>query len=367
MKKNYTIELLRFLFACMIVYFHILHSNIMKYTGESTTYLTMQATNYLCSYIVECFLIISGYFLYLSVIKDRKKTFIEFLLDKFVRLWPVFAVQTSAMVLFFDMKLQEAFFDFFFLRATGLISAYRGIVWYIGPFFYVTLLIFVILKYFSKKSALLAISLIAYISYAINLNIFDGMLGREVVMGFVSAAMLRVLGGICLGVLIAAAMDEYHNVFGFSSGAERKVIQMLISVLEITVAAVLFRLFLFYDKPISSVIIVIILFAILFVCIISEQGVFSTLLNRKIFGIMGKYSYSIYVMQQFTFNVLSKTFWHNKDFVYNHPYLTVFISVIACVVSGVIIYHLVERPAVGLYKKWKVYRKAREKQDYNLV
>lgn len=33
MKKLYNVEFLRIFFAMAIVYFHILHSNIMSYTG----------------------------------------------------------------------------------------------------------------------------------------------------------------------------------------------------------------------------------------------------------------------------------------------------------------------------------------------
>lgn len=358
MRKNYTIELLRFVFACVIVYFHILHSNIIQYVGNEPAYMIMQATNYLSEYIVECFLIISGYFLYLSVKNDREKPFIEFLFDKIARLWPVFIVQTVLMVVFFKMGIKEAFFDCFFLRATGLVPVYRGIVWYIGPFFYMTLLTFALLKTLPKKYSMLVTSVIIYLSYAVNLNMFDGMVGREVVLGFVSAAMLRVLGGICIGVLIAAGTEEYHKVFGCSSGVERKIVQLLVSATEITVGAVLARLFVFYDRPITSVSIIIVLFAVLLVCIVSERGVVSVLLNRPVFALLGRYSYSIYVMQQFTFNLLGKTLWKNTDFVCSNPYLTVAVSVAACVVIGVITYHLVEQPAVMLYKKWKNNRKA---------
>lgn len=358
MKKNYTIEFLRFVFACIIVYFHILHSNIIQYVGNEPAYMIMQSTNYLSEYIVECFLIISGYFLYLSVRNNKEKSFIEFLFDKIARLWPAFMVQTILMVAFFGMGIKEAFFDCFFLRATGLVPVYRGIVWYVGPFFYITLLVFVLLKNLPKKYSMLVISVMVYLSYAVNLNIFDGMVGREVVLGFVSAAMLRVLGGICLGVLIAAGIEEYHRVFGCSSGVERKVVQIVVSVTEIMVGTVLARLFVFYDRPIASVIIIIVLFAVLFICIVSERGVISTLLNRPFFALLGRYSYSIYIMQQFTFNLLGKTFWQKTEFICNSPYLTVAISVAACVVVGLITYHFVEQPAVMLYKKWKNNRKA---------
>ena len=66
MKKYYNIEFFRFIFAVIIVYYHITHSAIMGYVGDNAVFLNMQTYSSLASAIVEYYLIISGFFLYIS-------------------------------------------------------------------------------------------------------------------------------------------------------------------------------------------------------------------------------------------------------------------------------------------------------------
>lgn len=61
-QKYYNIEFLRFAFAICIVYFHLLHSFMMDYTGGCDLYLRLAEQSKYAKYIVECFFIISGLF-----------------------------------------------------------------------------------------------------------------------------------------------------------------------------------------------------------------------------------------------------------------------------------------------------------------
>ena len=60
---------------------------------------------------------------------------------------------------------------------------------------------------------------------------------------------------------------------------------------------------------------------------------------------MGKYAYSIYVMQETAFFLLKRTLWKNSVFCTEIRSALLGISVLAAVVLGIIIYYLVERPA----------------------
>ena len=62
------IELLRFFFAVSIVYFHLLHSFMMPYTQGAEIYQLLADQSRYAKYIVECFFIMSGYFLYRSLL-----------------------------------------------------------------------------------------------------------------------------------------------------------------------------------------------------------------------------------------------------------------------------------------------------------
>ncbi len=71
--RLHNIEFLRFLFAIIIVYFDILHSNIMKFVGNNEGYYLLQKLSDNAGWIVECFFIISGYFLYKSICEKKKR------------------------------------------------------------------------------------------------------------------------------------------------------------------------------------------------------------------------------------------------------------------------------------------------------
>jgi len=360
MKKYYNIDFFRFAFAVIIVYYHILHPNIISSVGE----MYLEPYNKLREYcndaslLVEGFLVISGFFLYKSIKKHIDKDFIELLLDKIVRLWPVFFVYTAISVVVYKTPLETALLDLFFLRATGLSMSNTGIIWYIGPFFWSTILIMAILTV-CEKSGLLIISVLSYFGYAINLNTYNGGLGRDIRYGFVSTAMCRVFAGLAVGCLLAAGMRVYEKRFGKNvTGKNEKLAGVRIfTVLETTVIYFLAKALLWDKTTISNGITAVILFAILVFCMVSGHGLWAKVLNRKIFGVLGRYSYSIYVMQQIAFYILRKTFWRNTAFLNEHIAAALIISTLLTVLVGVVTYHIVEVPAVKMYNKWKSLKK----------
>lgn len=133
-QRSYHVDALRFILAAMIVLYHILHSAIIPYTGTAVdTYNHYAQRMNSASLIVQCFLVMGGYYLYGTLKKNP--TFWDFLAGRFVRLWPVLAFSVLLLVLMGYESLEDAFLDVFMLRATGLSLSWRGIIWYIGPFF----------------------------------------------------------------------------------------------------------------------------------------------------------------------------------------------------------------------------------------
>lgn len=118
--KLNNIEFIRFFFAAAIIYFHLLHSFMMPYTGESVIYQNLAEQSKYAKYIVECFFIISGYFLYRSLLSRPEQKTTDFLWKKIVRLWPVLAVSTAFSVVFLEVPASEGILNLFFLQSTGL-------------------------------------------------------------------------------------------------------------------------------------------------------------------------------------------------------------------------------------------------------
>ena len=93
---------------------------MMPYTGESVIYQNLAEQSKYAKYIVECFFIISGYFLYRSLLSRPEQKTTDFLWKKIVRLWPVLAVSTVFSVVFLEVPASQGILNLFFLQSTGL-------------------------------------------------------------------------------------------------------------------------------------------------------------------------------------------------------------------------------------------------------
>lgn len=367
MKKStrlYNVEAIRFLFSVIIVYYHILHSNIMNFTGGSSFYerLAFQSSN--ASLIVECFFIISGYFLYKSYCRKPDLSVKEFVYNKVARLWPMLLVYEFIILIFFSGKPYVLFFNVLFLQCNGISFDYQGINWYISPLFWCLIFYFVLLKCTKdKRKTNLFIAVLVYFSYMMNLRATNGDFGRDVEYSIISLALFRAVAGVGLGYLIGVCVDSVKNlpsVKKFQPGKmENAVISIVISVLEIGFFALLLVQLLYKDKAYQNKFIAVILFTGLFVCMLTGKGILSVITNNKVFGFFGKYAYSIYVMQQISFYIMQKTIWQNEAFVQNHALRCIAVSVLISVLFGIAAYYIIEKPAAALFKRFgkKLFKK----------
>ncbi|MGN1105560.1 MAG: acyltransferase [Huintestinicola sp.] len=368
MKKYNNIETFRFLFSILIVLMHILNRNIIPYTGGREAYITMQGMCIESRFLVECFLIIAGYFLYTSFQKRKSScelSFIEFAFDKVARLWPVLAVSVVSTVIFEGPSAQRILMDLSFLRCTGISEEIKGIIWYVGPFFWGSLLVFQILKCFDKSKAGLILAVLAYFGYAVNINAGGG-LGRKIVLSFICLGLFRVISGISVGCLIGMGREAYIEKFGTPENSS-KAKTAVISVIELTSFIVLMMYCLIGCISFSNPFSIVIIFTVLFICLLDGRGILSKLANNKVLSYPGRYAYSIYMMQQPAFYILSKTFWQSSGFLYDHPVMATLISTALTVVFGIITYYLIEAPAASFYKKWKENRLTPKTEDKSAV
>lgn len=66
---------------------------------------------------------------------------------------------------------------------------------------------------------------------------------------------------------------------------------------------------------------------------------------------LGRYAYSIYVMQQVAFYILQRSLW--KTAIIDNVGLCLLVSLIFCTLVGVVTYHLIEQPCAKIYYKLK--------------
>lgn len=196
----------------------------------------------------------------------------------------------------------------------------------------------------------------AYFCYAVNINIFNGGLGREVKLEFLSTGMLRVCGGLCIGALLGALKDAFRNAETPSTKSTHWHFA-LISLIEMTSLGLLGYHFL-ADKLFGNGFISVILFSILFLCLVSSGGVISRLLSWRPLAYMGRYCYSIYVMQQVAFTGMARAYWKSHtELMQQHPGWSIALSTGIAVLIGIGTYYRVEAPAVTLWKKIKSSKK----------
>lgn len=124
------INLLRFLFCMYVVYFHILHGNIMPYVADIPFYshLAELITVKDAFFVVEFFFIIGGFFLYRTVCRDiGGQSLFMIGMQKYFRLLPPLLPTIFGLVVYNHFSVESlltALSDLFLRAAWG----YRWII-----------------------------------------------------------------------------------------------------------------------------------------------------------------------------------------------------------------------------------------------
>lgn len=353
-KKYYNIEFIRFIFAVSIVYFHLLHSAMMPYVGKCSIYDALADQTKYTKYIVECFFIISGYFLYHTIQKNPQKTTLEFVMSRICRLWPVLACSVILSIFVNGKSLYASLVDLFFLQSSGLATDWKGLNWYVSAFFVVELFYFVLYKCFHNSAKMkLLIWLLVYFGYELNINFMDGGFGRKMVYGVINLGLARAVAGIGLGYMLAdiwKSVVEKYKKHQTAGNQENHGLPVVISILEISTFVMLTLDFFCSDRAYDNQFIVVLLFPIFFVCLLTRKGVCSVFTDHKWSGFLGRYTYSVYVMQEISFGILERTFWKNTGYLERYPVRSIMISIVVTFGIGILTYHLIEQPVGKLLK-----------------
>lgn len=356
--RYYHIDFFRFVFAAVIVHFHVLHTNIMPYVEGIPLYQKLADLCQYSSNIVAAFFIISGVFMYRSYCAKPDVSIFDYLLGRAVRLWPllVTAMLTESF-LSGSFDWQNFTINSLFLQCSGLSLEYKGILWYISSFFFASMLLYALLASFSRRKALLIISLLTYFSLVFRINHYGGSIGgRQTLFNIFNLGVLRAVGDMGIGILLAEIYDHLHalkTVTGVNKWFIRGQ-RIIYAGIEIVGSFWLFRYFMF-SKPISNHILLIIIVCAVLFCCLSSSSFLGLLFNHKHFGFLGKYAYAIYTMQQSSFYFLRKTVWLSSSFVAK-PILALIFSTAFSILLGILAYHLIEKPSTSLYQKWyKIY------------
>lgn len=260
---NKALDSLKFIFSVIIVYYHLLHSNMKGCIGNTETYKTLSVACNGSGLIVECFLVMAGFFIYRTFISGRQDL-AKFTISRIVRLWPVFAFYVLCTWALQSYSLENIILDLSFLRCTGISLEYKGIIWYIPPFFWCSILLYAILRLFQKEKALFIIAILTYLAYCFNLNTLKGGVGRHVVYTWLSLGMLRVLGGLGIGIMIAAGKEYFCKAEATPTCSRcRAICFTLIELVCLTLLTHQFLIGRMFSNAMTTVIVFVILFSVM--------------------------------------------------------------------------------------------------------
>ncbi len=360
MTKLRNIEFLRIFFAVAIVYYHIFHANIIGFckpiadVGFQDTIQKLIVNSDRAGLLVEGFVIIAGFFLFHSIKNKGENSIARFAVDKLVRLYAVYAFSALCCVILdscgvINLNFYTQFLSLITLQSIGVNIDFRGINWFISPFFWSMIFIYAMYKTFDKKVFHFALAVLIYFCYVI---LVQNGFKRETIGLAINLGVVRMIASLGLGYFIGmfhnkvkdAKIFENHKILTF----------ILFSAAEIATFASIVNWTLFYKISYNNSFIFIPVFAILIFSFAMNKGLLSKITNIKLFEYLGKYSYSIYVMQQISFWLLGLTLWRQTNFLQNHFALTITLSLLFSTLIGAIVYYIVEKPVTSWYKNLKL-------------
>lgn len=214
----------------------------------------------------------------------------------------------------------------------------NGAAWYINVMFWGYVCYYCVLKLFDHEKRLYVISLVVFCCYSVLLDKLH-LYNQPQMFGIVTIPMVRGIAGMGLGYLIS----EFYRRYTFLPN--RSYIRMtLYTVVELFVLYLLIRTAIIKKLDIAFPIILI-CFLLLFFLFLFKKGWVSCLLDRPAVSFMGKYCFSIYMMQEIMFPIVNRVLWKNSCFGASvFPVFNMICGIMLCIILGVFTYHLVEKP-----------------------
>lgn len=286
--KNNSIEFLRFLFISILVAWH----------GDFNFF----AHGYL---VVEFFFILSGYFIYISLIKKNKGT-LQYTLDKIRRTYLEYIIACMFMfglVALHAFMYHEHFFtldnlfkfiaECLLLQDIGIFSGgFNHPLWYFSVLIWGGGCLYALLKYNKRLTVnvLLPIYTLLFYTYIFSNRDSIDIFNNRISIGcwdkhIFYIPMLRGLAGMSFGIITAELslkilpkIKKTHLLFD------------IISILSFILLLVVFCISKSYDRY------AIIFIPILILNCVSGRGILYRLLNRKIFSQLGGITYEMYIL-----------------------------------------------------------------------
>lgn len=355
------IEFLRLFFTLVVVYGHLMQWFIFPHFIDVPIISSIKNNfTYNFGVVVEMFFILSGFFMFRSFNKPGgQKSWLHFTKNKIIRLWPVlaFAIVALGILSLFHMLKFEKYpniLSLFFIDAAGFTEklSNSGYAWYVSAMFWALLFYYYLLKKISTRTLNLTIALTTYIAYVLLLPKADFSVRFQ--YGILPTDIIRGLAGVGLGYFIGQIVYLFKLRTGEPEGQKQQSKKQFffISIAEIYLFFYLANNLLIHDVSSQSRLVFIIPFCVLFILFLMKRGLLSQLTEINIIDTVGKYSYSIYIMQIVIFILFSNMLFNNPIIgVRVYPVLNIIFTMSACIILGIATHYFIEKPGASLLNK----------------
>ena len=222
----------------------------------------------------------------------------------------------------------------------------NGAAWYINSLVWGYVFYYCLIKAAPQNTKYI-VGIIIFFSYSILLNKMELYNQPQVWLGgFISIPMVRSIAGLGLGYLIGAWFSN-HTV----PPQKNILATWLYTMLEGVALVYIFRFSITKYLPFNFVN-MLVLFILLFFLFLTKKGFLSRVLDSPVIFQLGKYCFSIYMMQEVMFHFLAHTFWKSKTFIACFPRTTLLLSLFAVCCFGIFMFHCIEKPSAIVLSRW---------------
>lgn len=324
-QKNGRVELLRFVFALAILFFHI-HK---RFAGDGVIELGNTGLNFFArGYIgVEFFFLVSGYLLAASSYAKREQPceFIgtETALVMKKKFWNIFPYHLFAIILtiivnayFLEKTVADRYHyvvdswaSIFFLQVFGFDSTWvNKLTWYLDVWLMVTFIFYPLLRkhydvFVKIICPLLALFILGYMAHE-----YDGIAGVDGWTGMFYKCFLRGLSEMALGCCTYSLTRQF-NRYNFSKTGKR-----ILAVIEIVCYIIVFN-YACTEMDVKYSFPVIFVMWIAVILSFSDINPCHVVFDKPIFGWLGRISLLIYLNQFYAIRLVQELMEDSSFFV----------------------------------------------------
>ena len=349
-KRYYNVDFLRFVFAIIIVYYHLL-PQINSFS--STLLLSELADKSVLAgrNIVDAFFILSGFFLLQSFEKNPQLETTKFALNKFLRLWPVMAFSFLVALLFGNFDKYSDVLNIFFINSglgLTLKSSVNAASWFICVLFFLSIFFHYLMKIVSRKNLIFICSIFSFWGFCVLAQAKTGLYSAVILPSLcLTAGMVRGFACISLGIICADIWEKIKNIK--ISNTISNI--LFFGVIESLLLWYFIQYSAFHARKFPIDIYWQLIFVGVFFLFLFNKGFLSKILNNKLSKILGDFSYSIFVIHFPIITICKQYFWGQFT-----PEISALLTFISCIIFGILTHLFIEKKINRLIYQYNVNR-----------